>query len=116
MTTALAMEPIPLMTGDDGVIRVAGTRVTLDTLAAAFSAGATAEEIAQDYSAVSLADVYAVIAYYLRHRGEIEGYLKRRAEQREAVRRDNETRFDYRELRQRLLSRLPPHQRGRYIT
>lgn len=116
MTTVPAIEPIPLMTGDDGVIRVAGTRVPLDTLVAAFHTGATAEEIAQDYSAVSLADVYAVIAYYLRHRVEIDDYLKLRAKQREAVRRENEARFDYRELRQRLLSRLPPHQRGRYIT
>ena len=114
--TAAAVEPIPLVKGDDGVIRVAGTRVTLDTLIAAFNAGATAEEIAQDYSAVTLADVYAVIVYYLRHRCEVEEYLDRRAKQREAVRRENEARVDYRDLRQRLLSRLPPDQRGRYIT
>lgn len=54
---------------------VGGTRVTLDTLVAAFDAGATAEEIAQQYPSVALADVYAVIAYYLLHQPEIQAYL-----------------------------------------
>jgi uncharacterized protein (DUF433 family) len=45
--------------------------VTLDTIVAAFDAGATAEEIAQQYSSISLADVYSVITYYLRHQTEV---------------------------------------------
>ena len=47
MAEALTTEAAPLMRGADGVIRVRGTRVTLDSLVAAFSEGATAEEIAQ---------------------------------------------------------------------
>lgn len=111
-----ALEQIPLTTADSGVIRVGGTRVTLDTVVSAFDAGATAEEIAQDYDALDLADVYAVITYYLRHRREVDEYLQRRAVQREAIRRENKARFDYHDLRQRLLSRLPANQRGKYIT
>lgn len=42
-------QPIPLRSDADGVIRVAGTRVTLDTVAYAFKHGATAEEIVQQY-------------------------------------------------------------------
>jgi hypothetical protein len=42
-------ETIPLETGADGVLRNSKTRVTLDTIIAAFSEGATAEEIAQQY-------------------------------------------------------------------
>jgi hypothetical protein len=42
--------------------------VTLDTIVAAFDSGATAGEIAQQYSSISLADVYSVVAYYLRKR------------------------------------------------
>ena len=38
---------IPIITGTDGVIRVSGTRVTLDSILFAFHEGATAEEIAQ---------------------------------------------------------------------
>lgn len=109
-------ELIPLATGQDGVVRVSGTRVTLDTVVAAFNAGATAEEIVQDYGSLGLADVYSVIAYYLRHRGEVAEYLQRRAAKRQEARLENEARFDYSDLRERLLARLPADQRGRYST
>lgn len=116
MTAAVAEQPVPLTLGEDGVFRVAGTRVTLDTVVDAFKTGATAEEIAQDYSVLDLADVYATIAYYLRFRSDVEEYLARRAEQRAAVRRENEARSDYRDLRQRLIARLPRDQAVKYQT
>ena len=47
MNSAETIERVPIHTDADGVVRVAGTRVTLDTIVAAFDAGATAEEIAQ---------------------------------------------------------------------
>ena len=47
MTLTIATEPIPLRMDSDGVVRVGKTRVTLDTVVAAFVEGATAEEIAQ---------------------------------------------------------------------
>ena len=66
MNPQAALDPVPLTVDDDRrVFRVSGTRVTLDTLIGAFKRGATPEEIAQDYSAVPLADVYAAIAYCL---------------------------------------------------
>lgn len=46
MATMTLTEIIPLKTDKDGVMRVSKTRVTLDTIVAAFSEGATAEEIA----------------------------------------------------------------------
>ena len=55
MAEALTIEPIPIVLGEDGVMRVRGTRVTLDTVLSAFSEGATAEEIAQRYPSISLA-------------------------------------------------------------
>lgn len=109
-----APELIPLATGDDGVIRVDGTRVTLDTVVTAFNTGATAEEIVQDYDVLDLADVYAVIAYYLRHRGEVGEYLERQTVLRKSLRLENEARSNQQDLRQRLLARLPAGQRGRY--
>ena len=71
MAEALTTEPIPLVSGPDGVMRVRGTRVTLETVLAAFSEGATAEEIAQRYPSIPLADVYQVIGYgsIVRHAG-----------------------------------------------
>lgn len=102
--TALT-ETVRLKADADGVIRVGGTRVTLDTIVAAFREGATAEEIAQQYPSVSLADVYAVIGYYLRRTEDIEAYLEQRCAQAQDVRRENERRFDPQGVRKRLLAR-----------
>ncbi len=105
MTLMIEAEQVPLKATVDGVWRVGGTRVTLDTVVAAFNDGATAEEIVHQYPVLRLADVYAVIGYYLQHRSEIEAYLRERQQQAEAVRRENEARFDSRGIRERLLAR-----------
>jgi uncharacterized protein (DUF433 family) len=66
------IETIPIVAGTDGVIRVSGTRVTLDSILVAFNDGATPEEIAQQYPTVPLADIYHLIGYCLRHSAEME--------------------------------------------
>ncbi len=96
---------MPLELDRDGVMRVSGTRVTLDTVVAAFNEGATPEEIAQHYPSLDLADIYAVIGYYLRRREEVESYLAKRRELAEVVRRENEARFNPLGVRERLLAR-----------
>jgi uncharacterized protein (DUF433 family) len=100
-----AVFEIPIETDADGVIRIAGTRVTMDTLVAAFNEGATAEEIVQQYPSLELGDVYAVIGYYLHNRAEVEQYLERRREEASRVRSENEARFDPEGIRDRLLAR-----------
>ena len=105
MATAEMTEIIPLSTDNDGVIRVGNTRVTLDTIVAAFKEGATAEEIAYQYPTVPLADIYSVIGYYLHQKKEVDAYLKRREKFAEEVRRQNEARFDATGIRERLLAR-----------
>jgi uncharacterized protein (DUF433 family) len=105
MGLMIAHEPVPLQAMEDGVVRVGGTRVTLDTLVAAFEQGATAEEIVPQYPSLHLADAYAVIGYYLRHRAEVEAYLALRGEDSRRVRGENEARFDPTGVRARLLAR-----------
>lgn len=105
MALSIGMEPVPLKTDADGVARVGLTRVTLDTVVAAFDEGATAEEIVHQYPSLHLADVYAVIAYYLQHRPEIDDYLRLRQEQAARVRQENQSRFDPEGIRDRLLAR-----------
>ena len=78
MSVTIAAEPSALRVDDAGTIRIGTTRVTLDTLAAAFAAGATPEQIAQDYPTLDLADIYAAIGYYLRHQVELDQHLARR--------------------------------------
>jgi hypothetical protein len=108
MPATLAAEPVPLLEDADKVLRVSGTRVPLETVIEAFQAGATPEEIAQDFPVLPLADVYAVITYYLRHRDVVTGYLERRAAQAAGVRARGVARFDQTGLRARLLARLEP--------
>lgn len=105
MNATDVLERVPIHTDADGVVRVARTRVTLDTIVGAFEAGATAEEIAQQYSSVPLVDVYSVITYYLRHKPEVDAYLKKRDEQAGRVREEVERRFPSTGLRERLLAR-----------
>ncbi len=97
-------EQVPIDSAD-GVIRVGGTRVTLDTLVAAFEAGATAEEMWQQYPSLALADIYSVIGYYLRHQSELEAYLGERRELAARVREENQRRFPLSGVRERLLAR-----------
>ncbi|HEV2689088.1 MAG TPA: DUF433 domain-containing protein [Bryobacteraceae bacterium] len=105
MAQTLKTEQIPLETGTDGIMRVRGTRVTLDTVVAAFNEGATAEEIAQQYPPIALADVYQVIGYYLRHSVELGSYLAQRQRDVGDIRRANESKSPPDGIRDRLVAR-----------
>ena len=95
-------QTVPLKKDADGVMRVGGTRVTLDTVVHAYEQGHTAEEIVSRYPALGLADVYAVIAYYLNHRAEVADYLQRQADEVQKIWTQIEARNDYRVFRERL--------------
>lgn len=96
---------VPLKTDIDGVVRVGSTRVTLDTVIATFKEGATAEEIVSQYPSLSLANVYAVIGYYLQRQSEIDAYLSQRQRKADEIRQQNEARFNQQGIRERLLAR-----------
>lgn len=105
MPEALSRESFPLEMGPDSVIRVSGTRVTLDTIWVAFQDGATAEEIVQQYPALSLADAYQVIGYCLRNGALLAGYLAKRNESGDEIRKSNESRWPPEGIRARLVER-----------
>lgn len=107
MASVVITEVVPLTSDADGVIRIGATRVTLDTVVAAFLDGATAEEIVYQYPTLAMSDVYSVIAYYLRQHAEAEAYLRQRRTVAMTVREQNETRFDPAGVRARLLARSP---------
>ena len=62
MSTDIERETISLEKDADGVLRVSGTRVTLDTLVAAFQDGAIPEEIARSIPIGRVIEDLAVIA------------------------------------------------------
>lgn len=96
---------VPLSTDEAGVLRIAGTRVSLDSVIYAFVEGATPEEIVQDFPTLDLAAVYAVVGYYLQNRAEVEQYLEQREARREELKKVAESRFSPQGLRARLLAR-----------
>jgi uncharacterized protein (DUF433 family) len=100
-----AMTSIPLSMDHAGVLRVNGTRVSLDSVIFAFNEGSTPEEIAQQYTTLNLADIYAVISYYLQNQAEVIEYLERRKTQRAELKEEVESQFDPQGIRARLLAR-----------
>jgi uncharacterized protein (DUF433 family) len=76
------LQNTPLIIGDDGTIRVKGSRVALDVIVGQFKQGATAEQILEDFPSLNLRDVYGAIYYYLDHEEEVENYMK---EQKDAA-------------------------------
>ena len=56
---------------------VAGSRIGLDVVAHAFRRGQTAEEMFRSFPSLgSLAKVYGVLAYILKHSQEVDAYLQ----------------------------------------
>jgi uncharacterized protein (DUF433 family) len=105
MPQALKTPALPLVVDAHGVMRVNGTRVTLETIVAAFTEGATAEEIAQQYPSVSLAQVYQVIGYYLQSSSELGPYLAKRRQEACETKAANESMWPPDGIRERLLAR-----------
>jgi uncharacterized protein (DUF433 family) len=105
MPTLIRSETPPLHEDSTGALRIGEARVLLELVIRAFQDGATPEAIVQRYPTVTLGDVYAVIAYYLRNHAEIEAYLaqreKRAAEVRQKIEADQGNLAD---VRRRLLA------------
>lgn len=77
---------IPLQTDEHGAIRVSGTRVLLDVLIARHQQGYSPEAIHEAFPSVSITDIYAIIAYYLAHKDELDAYLAHRDQEAEQLR------------------------------
>jgi uncharacterized protein (DUF433 family) len=82
----LHAEPPPLRVDEGGAVRVGRSRVSLDLVVEQYENGMTPEDMVRAYDTLALADAHAVIAYYLRHRAEVQAYLKRRATEAAMVR------------------------------
>lgn len=97
---------VPVRIDADGTMRIGETRVPLQTIIYAFRQGDSPEQMVDSFPVLTLADVYAVIAYYLRERDMVEVYVQRQEAIADEVRRENEARFPTEGLRARLLARM----------
>jgi hypothetical protein len=106
MSLNIQNDPVPLRRDEHDVIRVGSSQVLLDIVIREFNNGADPEGIAHGYPTLELADVYATIAYYLRHRKEVDEYLQSRREEAEKLRQEIEAKQPaLAGLRARLLAR-----------
>jgi uncharacterized protein (DUF433 family) len=76
----------PLRVDEGGAVRVGKSRVSLDLVVEQYENGMTPEDMVRAYDSLELADVYTIVGYYLRHREEVQSYLKQRAEEAEILR------------------------------
>ena len=65
----------------EGGWRVAGSRVSLDSVVQAYWDGKSPEAIVEEFPTLTAEHAYGVIAFYLRHKSEIDRYLLRQAAQ-----------------------------------
>ena len=71
----------------DGAYRIAGSRISLDSVVYAFRRGASPESILRSYPLLTLEQIYGAIAFYLAHAEEIDRYLLAGEEEFEEIRR-----------------------------
>ncbi|MBI2826454.1 MAG: DUF433 domain-containing protein [Planctomycetia bacterium] len=105
-------EAIPLEADDSGTLRLVGSRVTLDVVAAAWRGGATPEQIVDQYPGLKLADVYAVVTWILRHPAELASYVASREAAAGHTRQQVEQACPADGLRGQLLARPQPTDRA----
>ncbi len=106
MSLIVHAETPPFHEDASGAVRVGSSRVLLELVIRAFQDGATPETIVQRFSTLALPDVYAAVAYYLRHTREVETYLQDRESLAEEVQRKIEgQQGELSEIRARLLAK-----------
>ena len=70
----------------EGVYRIAGTRVSLDSVVYAYRRGASPESIQRSFPSLALEQVHGALAFYLSHQAEIDEYLVNGEEEFEELR------------------------------
>jgi uncharacterized protein (DUF433 family) len=89
---------------------IAGTRVSLDSIAHCFREGLSPEAILDEFDTLTLGQIYGAIAFYLDSQPAIDVYVMRQTPRFEQARRSAEPLPE--ELRQRLeAARLQLHSR-----
>ena len=104
MVLSIAAEPIPLSVDAHGTVHVVGAARPSKRCSGS-SRRARPHEIVEAFPDLELADVYAIITYYLRHREDVDAYLHEQEAQAAAIRSKIEAhQGDRRDMRERLLA------------
>ncbi len=77
----------------EGGWRVAGSRVSLDSIVHAYWEGESPEAIVEDFPTLTAEQVYGAITFYLRNRKEIDGYLAGTEEKWKELKEESEAKL-----------------------
>lgn len=112
MATTLTTFDLPLRIDGEGTIRVGQSRVTLDIVIEEYRRGTSPETIARQFPAVTLAEIYATIAYYLQHQPALDAYFRDREESAAPLVAELAARTNPVGTRERLRARLTDRSHG----
>ncbi len=73
-----------------GRLRIEGTRITVNQMVVCYKQGLTPEEIAEQYPHLTLAQVYAALAYYHANTAEVEADLAAEAAEADRLQHEHE--------------------------
>jgi uncharacterized protein (DUF433 family) len=92
MSLTLPIRPIevPLREDPPGVFRVGKSRVRLERVVQTFLHGARPEDIAENFPSLDVADIYAVLTYYLHNKEEVDQYIRQVDKRAAALRQEIE--------------------------
>lgn len=80
MATLEQTQTLPFQVSDDGTIRIARSRVSLESVIHHYKLGASAEQIVHKFPTLDLADAYSIISYYLNNQASVEEYIREQEE------------------------------------
>jgi uncharacterized protein (DUF433 family) len=111
MSISVQTEAPPLRRDASGAYRIGDSQVLLEVVVHQFESGATPEAIVQQFPTTNLVDVYAVIAFYLRHREDVAAYVQEREAVATVLREKIESsQRDLSDLRKRLRNSTKPQE------
>ena len=98
----------------EGVYRISGTRVSLDSIVYAWLNGLSPESIVDSYPVLTLEQVHGALAYYLAHQEEIDEYLRQGDAEFEALRQQMSQ--SLRETKPLLYQKLMAHKQRKTVS
>lgn len=98
-------DPVPLSAWEDGSVRVGGTRLLFAVLVECFNHTDSIEGALRAFPDARPADLYGAVAYYLRHRDEVDAFMAARDAHAAALRVEAERNLPMAPVKRRLLSR-----------
>src|ERR1700686_2854555 len=92
MSTEIATLLVSSLDVCGGRLRIEGTRITVNQIVTLYEQGYNAEEIANQYPHLTMAQVYAALLHYHTNQEEIDAGLAREKQETEKLEREHRSR------------------------